>query len=167
MAYKKFKYNNKERTYTIDQLKDKVLYFINYRMRSKKEVFDKLQKLNALPEDSTLIVDELIELGLINDEKFIEFFVREFFEIKKLGLSRVNLELRRLGFDSVLIQDSVQQYILQEEYSPEDEALELIEQKYRTSLPEDHKIIAFLGRRGFSYSIANNALSIHKKKKEE
>ena len=167
MAYKKYKYNNKERTYTIDQLKDKVLYFINYRMRSKKEVFDKLQKLNALPEDSILIVDELIELGLINDEKFIEFFVREFFEIKKLGLSRVNLELRRLGFDSVLIQDSVQQYILQEEYSPEDEALELIEQKYRTNLPEDHKIIAFLGRRGFSYSIANSALNIHKKKKEE
>ena len=167
MAYKKYKYNNKERTYTIDQLKDKVLYFINYRMRTKQEVFDKLQKLNALPEDSAMIVDELVELGLINDEKFIEFFVREFFEIKKLGLSRVNLELRRLGFDSVLIQDSVQQYILQEEYSPEDEALELIEQKYRTNLPEDHKIIAFLGRRGFSYSIANNALNTYKKKKEE
>lgn len=167
MAYKKYKYNNKDRAYSIDQLKDKVLYFINYRMRSKQEVFYKLQKLNTLPEDITMILEELEELDLINDEKFIEFFVREFFEIKKLGLSRVNLELRRIGFDSILIQDSVQQYILQEEYSPEDEALELIEQKYRTNLPEDHKIIAFLGRRGFSYSIANNVLNIHKKKKEE
>ena len=167
MAYKKYNYNNKDRTYTIDQLKNKVLYFINYRMRTKQEVFNKLQKLNALSEDITIIIEELVELGLINDEKFIEFFVREFFEIKKLGLSRVNLELQRVGFDSVLIQDSVQQYILQEDYSPEDEALDLIEQKYRTILPEDHKIISFLGRRGFSYSIANNALNIYKKKKEE
>ena len=166
MAYKKYKYNNKDKIYTIDQLKNKVLYFINYRMRSRKEVLNKLQKLNALAEDTKLIINELEDLGLINDEKFIVFFVREFFVIKKLGLSRVNFELHKLGFDSLLIQDSVQQYLLQEEYSPEDEALNLIEQKYRSTLPEDHKIIAFLGRRGFSYSVANKALTNHKKQKD-
>ncbi len=151
-----------QKNYTIDQLKNKVLYYINYRIRTKKEVLNKLKQLQASAEDTNTIIEELEQLNLINDQKFIIFFVQDYIEIKKYGLSRVKIELQKKGFSSILIQDALQEYFSDEDYDPIDSAYQLIEQKYRNKIIEDQKALSFLARRGFSYSDAQKALNNYK-----
>ncbi|MGL4676799.1 MAG: regulatory protein RecX [Brevinema sp.] len=148
--------------YLIEQLKNKILYYINYRIRSRQEVINKLTLLNASQEQISLIVKELEQINLINDEKFIIFFIQNCIETKKYGVSRTILELQKKGFSSTLIHSTVEDYCSQEEYNPIQTACNLISQKYRSTAPEDHKILGFLGRRGFSYSIAQKALAEYK-----
>ncbi len=151
-----------KKNYTIEQLKNKVLYYINYRVRTKKEVFNKLKQLQASHEDTTIIMKELEQLGLINDQKFIVFFVQDYIEIKRYGLTRVKMELQKKGFESLLIQDTLQQYLSDEEYDPIDNARQLITQKFHNKIIEEQKIFSFLARRGFSYSDAQKALRDYK-----
>ena len=155
------------RHYTIEQLKDKALYYISYRIRSKAEVLKKLLSLNAKPEEITLILDELSELGLINDEKLIPSFIRQYIEVKNFPLSKVKSELRRVGFESYLIQDSLEKYLTEEDYSEDTQALVVLRQKYRSLLPEDQKVISFLARKGFNYGIAKKALEVFKNSPHE
>lgn len=153
--------------YSLEQLKNKVLYYINYRIRSKKEVLTKLDSLSASEENTQLIIDELENLGLINDEKFIIFFIQDYIETKKYGITRIKSELHRKGFESWLIQDALHEYFDEDEYDPVDSAYQLIQQKYhsRQILPENHhKILAFLARRGFEYRVSTQALAKFTKK---
>lgn len=135
-------------------------------MRSKKEVITKLKTLQASPENTETLIKTLENLGLIDDEKFIIFFIRDYIEIKKYGLIRVKSELHRKGFEPWLIQDALHSYLEEENYSPIEDAFQLIHQKYNTLaiLPDDHKILAFLARRGFDYGTASKALNQFKKK---
>ncbi|MGL5956197.1 MAG: regulatory protein RecX [Brevinema sp.] len=150
------------KTYSIEQLKNKILYYINYRIRSQQEIIHKLTSLHASQEQICVLVEELEQIGLINDEKLIVFFIQDYIETKQYGLSRVTLELRKKGFSSPLIQSALEDYYAREDYDPIRQAYNLIAQKYRLKLPEDQKILAFLARRGFSYSIAQKALTIYK-----
>ncbi len=161
MRKKFFKSYDKE--YSIEQLKNKVLYYINYRIRSEKEVSNKLKSLNASEENTTLIMDELRQLGLINDERFIGFFVRDYIENKKYGMSRVKIELKSKGFADYLIQDTLSEYLDEEEYNPIQEALSLITNKFKNKITDDQKILGYLARRGFPYSDAKKALDEYKR----
>lgn len=144
--------------YTPEQIRNKVLYYINYRIRTQKEILNKLQSLNADSEYISSLMEELEEMGLVNDEKFIHFFVREYLEVKKFGMYRVKQELQKKGFSPLLIQE----HLSQEEYDPLEEAYLVLIQKYQNRSSEDHKMLAFLGRRGFSYSEASQALKKYK-----
>lgn len=145
---------------TLDQLRNKILYYINYRIRSQLEVIKKLRTLSATEEEIAILIKELLELNLINDEKFIHYFIRDYFEFKKFSIYRTNMELIKKGFDKYLIQDSLTNYCEQEEFSELDQAFQIVQAKYRNrqSLPDKNKILAFLTRKGFSYSIASKAL---------
>ncbi len=161
MRKKFFKSYTKE--YSLEQLKNKVLYYINYRIRSEKEVLNKLKSLNASEENTAVVMDELRQLGLVNDERFISFFVRDYIENKRYGMSRVKMELKNKGFADYLIQDSLAEYLDEEEYDSAQEALNLISAKYQNRITEDQKILAYLARRGFSYSDARKALDEFKR----
>jgi len=147
--------------YTYEKLKYKILYFINYRIRSEYEVKKKLESLFATNEELSNIIKELIDLNLINDKKFIPYFIREYFEIKKYSVIRTKMELNKKGFPSYMIQDSLEEYYQQEDFCELDQALKVLNIKYnKIVLPEKSKILSFLARKGFSYSIANQACNI-------
>ncbi len=133
---KKF-FKNYDKEYSLEQIKNKILYYINYRIRSEKEVLNKLKSLNASEENTAVVMDELRQLGLVNDERFISFFVRDYIENKRYGMSRVKMELKNKGFADYLIQDSLAEYLDEEEYDSAHEALNLISAKYQNRITED------------------------------
>ncbi|MGL5254411.1 MAG: regulatory protein RecX [Brevinema sp.] len=143
-----------------EQLLNKSLYYIKYRMRSEKEVITKLKTLKATEEQISTTINTLKEYGLIQDAKVIEAAVREFLEIKGYGLSRAKRELLFKGYDSHLIEDTLQTYCDEHDYNEEDVILNILEQTYTSyrEMPDDQKILAKLARKGFSFSTAKKAL---------
>ncbi|MGL5720967.1 MAG: regulatory protein RecX [Brevinema sp.] len=143
-----------------EQLLNKLLYYIKYRMRSQKEVEMKLKSLGATAEQLESTIETLTEYGLIRDDKVIEATVREYLELKGYGLSRTKRELAFKGYNSNLIDDAIQAYCDEHDYSEEDTVFSFLEQNYGShrELPEDQKILAKLGRKGFSFSASKRAL---------
>lgn len=155
MKYRKLDPN---KTFSLEQLKNKILYFINYRPRSLYEIKNKLLSLNASSDQISFLIDELSSFQLINDEKIISLYIREFLEVKQIGLYKTSLELKKKGFSEQLIQDALVEYCSHEEYSEETKILELLTRKYAPPFPDQHKMLAFLIRRGFSYQHANKTI---------
>ncbi|MGL4394053.1 MAG: regulatory protein RecX [Brevinema sp.] len=143
-----------DKVYSIEKLRDKVLYYINYRPRSLQEVKKKLNSLNATLEQEELLLKELLGFGLINDEKIIELYIQQFINSKLFSLYKTKLELQKKGFDKELIAEKLNEYLDEEEFSEEDQVWQTLSQKYRYSIPDREKVIAFLVRRGFSYHIS-------------
>ena len=58
------------KSYTIQEAKIKLQQFCAYQDRCHKEVVEKLQKMNMIPEAIDMIVSELIQDNFLNEERF-------------------------------------------------------------------------------------------------
>ena len=70
-----------------DKLKTKVLKYILYKKRTEQEVRQKFK-----PDSGELlddVIEELKELGYIDDEKYIEKLVREYMNLKNLSIKEI------------------------------------------------------------------------------
>ncbi|MGL4367807.1 MAG: regulatory protein RecX [Brevinemataceae bacterium] len=151
---------NKNQSLTLEQLQNKILKYINYRPRSRKAVEQKLKFLNAGEIQINTLLIELEEWSLINDEKIIKMFAEDLFEIKKFGVQKVSQELRQLGFEKYLIEDTIDELLAQHSYSDHEQALLHLKKKYK--FPHSgycpNKLLAMLARKGFAYSDAKQAI---------
>ncbi|WP_298513535.1 regulatory protein RecX [uncultured Kordia sp.] len=84
----------KNDSYSITEAKIKLQQFCAYQDRCHKEVVEKLQKMNMIPEAIDLIVSELIQDNFLNEERFAKSFARGKFRIKKWGRLRIVRELK-------------------------------------------------------------------------
>lgn len=82
------------KSYTIQEAKIKLQQFCAYQDRCHKEVVEKLQKMNMIPEAIDMIVSELIQDNFLNEERFAQSFARGKFRIKKWGKLRIVRELK-------------------------------------------------------------------------
>lgn len=148
--------------YTLEQLQNKILYFINYRIRSQQEVLTKLKHLGATPDQIQLLIDQLVSHGLLDDQKFIHFFIHENLYGKKRSISDTKRMLRQKGFKEHLINDAFLEFLDANDFSELEQAVHALKQKYNfnTTL-ESKKMLAFLGRRGFLYSVASEAVKLY------
>ncbi|MGH1386496.1 regulatory protein RecX [Kordia sp.] len=83
-----------KKSYSITEAKVKLQQFCAYQDRCHKEVVEKLQKINMIPEAIDLIVTELIQDNFLNEERFARSFARGKFRIKKWGRLRIVRELK-------------------------------------------------------------------------
>ena len=75
----------------VDKLKTKMLKYIFYKKRTEKEVWEKFKN-----EDSELLeetIENLKELGYINDEIYVEKFVHEVVALKNLSVFEIKYKL--------------------------------------------------------------------------
>lgn len=150
--------------YTLEQLQNKILYFINYRIRSKQEVLVKLKQLAATEDQIHALMDQLVSHGLLDDEKFIHFFIHENLYVKKRSISYTKQVLKQKGFKEHLINDAFLEFLECNDFSELEQAVHALKQKYNSnSILESKKMLAFLGRRGFSYSVAFDAVKLYLK----
>lgn len=120
-------------TSNINRAKEKALYLIEYRARSRKEIEDKL--LPLFGEDAAqAAIDRLEELGLIDDESFAREYARQLFENKHFSEKRVSFELLKKGIDKDLIEEIVEEM----EPDPVEQIEKIILSKYSRCL-EDEK----------------------------
>lgn len=84
-----------------DKLKTKVLKYILFKKRTENEVRQKFK-----PDEGELlddVIDELKDLGYIDDRKYIERAVKEFMNLRNLSIKELEYKLISKGIKKDLV----------------------------------------------------------------
>lgn len=133
----------------VNRAKEKALYFIEYRPRSRKEVEEKL--VPVFGEDaSEQAISRLEELGLIDDEVFARRYAQQMFDSKHYSAKRVSFELMKKGIDRSIIDGLIEEL----EPDPCEQIEKIISKKYARCLDDEkgrQRAINGLRAMGFSW----------------
>lgn len=141
----------------INRAKEKALYLIEYRARSRKEIEDKLLPLYG-EEAAEAAIDRLEQLGLIDDESFAREYAEQLLTKKKFSVRRALFELMKKGIDKALAEEILEEM----EPDPVEQILSVIERKYARSLDDEkgrNRTINGLRAMGYQWEDIKEALS--------
>ena len=94
-----------ERLEKVDKLKTKILKYIFYKKRTEKEILEKFKNEDSDILDET--IENLKELGYINDEKYVERFMHEAIALKNLSIFELKYKLYSKGAKESAIDDYI------------------------------------------------------------
>lgn len=134
---------------------------LDYRDHSEKEIRAKLlRKHDADYVDEA--VEKLIELDLVNDERYAENYARELFERKKFGKMRIKSELRAKGISADIANAAVEELFEEEEPDNVQRIVDIIDKRYYNRMNDEvgrKKVFSALQRMGYSFSDIREAMS--------
>ncbi len=136
--------------------RERALYLLDYRDYSYIELFKKLRE-NYEEDICYDVMDNLAELGIINDRRYARNLAEKLVDIKKFGYYRAVREMRQKGISKELADEALAKY--EDSYS--NRIIELLETKYFRKLESDNgieKVKNALVRQGYSYSEINEAM---------
>lgn len=145
--------NEKAYNYAIKYLKN---------IKTKKDVYDYLIRKGFTDEETSEVCDYIEEVGLVDDDLYVKFFVEDSFRIKNKGTRKIVYELKQRGIDDDKINEAIEeasdmQYdALKEAYERKLEATKSETDEYKRK----NKIIRFLISRGFDYSDIKDIVDI-------
>lgn len=131
---------------------------LSRRDHSVKELRTKL--LRTVDEvNSDKAIERMIEFGYLDDEKYAKALLKHLRDDKKMSKNFIKQEMYKRGISSDIISD----LLFEEEINNVSSACELILTKYSRKLQTEggkDKVIAALGRKGFSYSDIREAFNL-------
>ena len=134
---------------------------LDYRDHSEREIRTKLlRKHDAEYVDEA--VEKLLELNLINDERYAENYARELFEHKKFGKMRIRAELRAKGISADIANEAVEALFDEEEPDNIQRIVDIIGKRYYNRMNDEvgrKKVFFALQRMGYSFSDIREAMS--------
>lgn len=140
------------------KVKERALYLLTYRARSKKELTDRLKEKGGGSPRTEIniiadVIGELETIGLIDDTVFAELWVRE--RSKSYGPFRLRSELIKKGIAKEIIDKALS------ELNELDTAHQIAQKwiKGHKNLPPvvfKRRLFSFLMRRGISYETINS-----------
>lgn len=134
---------------------------LDYRDHSEKEIRAKLlRKHDADYVDEA--VEKLIELDLVNDERYAENYAHELFEHKKFGKMRIKSELRAKGISADIANAAVEELFDEEEPDNIQRIVDIIGKRYYNKMNDEvgrKKVFSALQRMGYSFSDIREAMS--------
>ena len=139
----------------------KALHFLNFKLRTAKEVYEKLEKLEVSDEVINQVLQQLMDHGFVNDQFYAESYVRENFALQKKGPKAVMFELKKKGVNDSIIQKALAEF---DEATQLDQAIK-IAQKYvdrQGNAPVKtvkQKVYGFLMQRGYDLDIVQSVIS--------
>lgn len=145
-------------------LLNKAYFFLKFRPRTEKEIRDYLYKkiinTHYSRDDAEKIINKLKEDQLIDDEKFIDLFVKDRTALKPKGKKLLIKELKQKGISDELIEKYFSENIIDEEKL----ALKTLSQRWPRlkNLEEKkrfEKSARFLLSRGFDYQTTKKAIA--------
>lgn len=145
--------NEKAYNYAIKYLKN---------IKTKKDVYDYLIRKGFTDEETSEVCDYIEEVGLVDDDLYVKFFVEDSFRIKNKGARKIVYELKQRGIDDDKINEAIdeasdmQYEALKEAYERKLEATKSETDQYKRK----NKIIRFLISRGFDYSDIKDIVDI-------
>ena len=146
--------NEKAYNYAIKYLKN---------IKTKKDVYDYLIRKGFSDEETSEVCDYIEEVGLVDDDLYVKFFVEDSFRIKNKGARKIVYELKQRGIDDDKIEEAMEEAsdmeyeALKEAYERKLEATKSETDPYKRK----NKIIRFLISRGFDYSDIKDLSLIH------
>ena len=127
----------------------RAIKYIMYKMRTSKEVYDKLLELGFEEEIINRVIFDLKQLENINDEEYAKKFIESNKKSKKISKSMIKLKLKNKGIDGEIIEKYLEKLAVSDF-----DAIEkvLIKKKFSDDLPfeEKNRILAYCVRKGFS-----------------
>ena len=142
---------------------NKALFFLKFRPRTEKEVYDyllkKIKSTHYSTNDVEKVIEKLKEMDLLNDKKFIEEYVSFYSKNNPKSKKVLTLELLRKGVDK----DLIDEYFLKNQLDEEELAFLLLKKRFpRWALIDKKKRLKkafdFLGRRGFSFETVKKVI---------
>ncbi len=146
------------------EAKDAALRFLSFRMRSEKELRDKLRKKEFAQNIIDEVIKDLARVNLIDDYEFASAFVRDRISNSPRGKVLLRRELWKKGIRKEIIEK-----VLREYFKEEDQELALARELSQKRKRRYHgleknvakrRMMSFLLRRGFSYDIVKQVLRI-------
>lgn len=141
----------------------RVLNFLSFRPRSKKEVVDYLDK--KLPPDFSCkiklkILKKLKEQKLLDERQFALWWLDQRLTFNPKGKKLLSLELRQKGIDQETINEVIAEI---DEAQLEKQAKKILEKKIKLwqNLPpkeQKHKLMNQLLRRGFDWQLTKKVI---------
>jgi regulatory protein len=136
--------------------KEKALRLLSIRARARQEIRTSLDDLGIEASIRNGIVQELEEVGLIDDERFARDYTRAKIESKQLGPYRLKYQLAKFGVKAAVI-DAVLEAAFSADMQ-EKLAWEIVNRKLpgrRAGEKEIRRLSALLKRKGFDFEIVN------------
>ena len=150
-----------DKSYTVKEALIKLMKYCAYQDRCHKEVEEKLQKMNMIPEAQEQIIIQLIQEGFLNEERFTRSFVRGKFNVKKWGRRKIKMHLQQKNIPNHLIKMGMQE-IKNEDYL---ETLHQLAHKKWDGLGKDNdaktkqKVIQHLLYKGYESNLVYEAVN--------
>ena len=139
-----------------NSLKSKALYFLTRREYAYQELFTKLQKYSDDNDAIIAILDEMIKLGYLSEQRYIEAYLSS--KSAKYGLLKIKHNLNQTTSNPQLVTQIINVAAI-DEYNT---ARELWQKKFAipaTDKAQLAKQIRFLLSRGFSYSVIKKVIN--------
>lgn len=141
----------------ISRAKEKALYLIEYKSRTKRELLDRLIPLYG-QNASELAVERLEQVGLIDDEAFAREYAENLLFKKKFSKERTVFEMSKKGIDKCIIEEILDEIAP----DPVEQITNLLETKFARSLSDEKgraKTVNSLKAMGYRWSDINDAMS--------
>ncbi|WP_049189632.1 regulatory protein RecX [Corynebacterium sp. 212_CJEI] len=160
-------------------IRAKALRLLDQRMRSRKELVERLEAVEEFPTSMIEeVVDDLTRSGLVNDELFASEWVRQRFASRGKSKMVLNRELQKKGIDASLRADALEQitHNAEEEVARKLAAkkaatIKTVAPDFNSKQKDLRKVVGVLARRGFpselSMSIARDQLEKRYRELEE
>ena len=88
----------------------KALHFLNFKLRTAKQVYEKLEKIEVSDKVINQVLQQLMDHGFVNDQFYAESYVRENFALQKKGPKAVAFELKKKGVNDSIIQKALAEF---------------------------------------------------------
>lgn len=128
--------------------KEKAVRYLVLALRTEEEVKNKLRKLNVEEDIIVQVTEYLKSIGYIDDEKYVEAYIRQCINIPKYSKYEIRMKLIQKGINKEILSEKL------EELDNCDYENKLIDKLLKGKLKnmEPLKQKAYLYRRGFRAS---------------
>ena len=142
-----------------DELKTKVLKYIMFKKRTELEIKRKFANIENqdLLED---VIEELKEIGYINDESYIQKTVNEYVKLNNLSLKELKYKLMTKGLNGDLIDDYIYNHSDELEQYEINSAKTILLKKQNSM--EEEKLIQYLLKKGYKLESIKMAIEEEK-----
>lgn len=137
-----------------DKAYNQSLNYISIRPRSEREITDYLKRKGYSTEVSSIVVDKLRELQLLDDAAFARSWVQWRQSDSPRSRRKLYDELQKKGVANEIIEDALEAIDEEEQI----EALRGLIAKKRHRYSTRQKLMAYLSRQGFPYDLIQKTL---------
>ena len=138
-----------------------LLQFLGYRFRSKKEILIKLTSKKISKSTIDALIAKYEAKDFINDENFAESYILDLITHHPQGNFAIKQKLKQRGISNEIIKRLSEEYLSGEtEHEMAVKELSKRKTKFMKLEPRErrNKALAFLQRKGFSYTCARECI---------
>ena len=138
---------------------DTAVRYLGYKMRTRREVENKLREAQYPDGLIERVIDFLIKYDYINDELYCKKYIKETLKLRPKGIFLIKQELKARGVKEEIIDEALNEAEIDEEALAQGLLVKKYEDFAAMDKKELAKVYAFLQRKGFSYVVIKAAVT--------